>query len=107
MSRKELERLKADVEKALERVGKKEMQMAREAAEKAAAAHGYSLADLTGEVAAPKKRGRKAAAAPKAKGTARFANPADPSQTWTGKGRQPQWFKDAVSGGADPATLAV
>ena len=61
MSRKELEKLKGDIEKALEKVGEREMKAALEAAEKAAAAHGFSLSQLTGgaEVAAPKKRGRK------------------------------------------------
>ena len=58
MTRKELEKLKANVEKALLRVSTKEKKKAREAAEKAAAAHGFSLAEITGDPA-PKKRGPK------------------------------------------------
>ena len=85
--------------------------MAIKAAEKAAAAHGFSLAQLTGgETAAPKKRGRKPgpkAAKPKKAGAPRYKNPADASQTWTGKGRQPVWFKDAVAAGADPESMAI
>ncbi|HSG37636.1 MAG TPA: H-NS histone family protein [Paracoccaceae bacterium] len=111
MSRKELEKLRADVDKALEQVSTREMDAAIKAAEKAAAAHGFSLAQLTGgEVAAPKKRGRKPgakAAKPKKAGVPRYKNPADASQTWTGKGRQPVWFKDAVAAGADPESMAI
>lgn len=111
MSRKELEKLRADVDKALEQVSSREMDLAIKAAEKAAAAHGFSLAQLTGgEAAAPKKRGRKPGsknAKPKKAGAPRYKNPADASQTWTGKGRQPVWFKDAVTAGADPESMAI
>jgi DNA-binding protein H-NS len=114
MSRKDLERLKGDVDKALEKVGEREMKTALEAAEKAAAAHGFSLKQLTGgkdTTAAPKRRGRKpgpkAAKAPVKKGAPKYANPADASQTWTGKGRQPDWFKAALASGTDPDKLAI
>ena len=30
---------------------------------------------------------------------ARFRNPADASQQWTGRGRQPQWIKDWLASG--------
>lgn len=36
----------------------------------------------------------------KAGGGAKYANPSDPTQTWTGRGRQPNWIKEAVDGGA-------
>ncbi len=110
MSRKDLEKLRADVDKALTKVSKVEKAAALEAAKKAAAAHGFSLSELTGSAksAAP-KAATKAPAAAKRKSAAvpRFANPADASQTWTGKGRQPNWFKDAVAGGADPSSMAI
>lgn len=32
----------------------------------------------------------------------KFANPADPNQTWTGRGRQPNWLK-----GKDPEKFRV
>ncbi|SEW28414.1 DNA-binding protein H-NS [Cognatiyoonia koreensis] len=104
MSRKELTKLRDNIDKALESLKKKELKAAREAAEKAAAAHGFSLAELTG---AGKKYGRKKSSGPKTKAPAKFKNPNDPSQTWTGKGRQPQWFKDAMASGATPDSLAV
>lgn len=112
MSRKELERLKNDVEIALEKVGEREKKAALEAAEKAAAAHGYSLSQLTGNVdaLAPKKRGRKPGTTlrvPAKKGAPKYANPDDASQTWTGKGRQPDWFKAAITSGTDPVNMEL
>jgi DNA-binding protein H-NS len=32
-------------------------------------------------------------------GQARFRNPADASQTWTGRGRQPKWIAEGLAGG--------
>ena len=83
-------------------VEKTEMKEAKKAAEKAAAKYGFSLAELT----AGAKVGRRKGAA-KSPGVAKFANPADPSQTWTGKGRQPAWYKAALEAGTDPSTLEI
>lgn len=104
MTRKELERLKTDIEKALGKISDREKKMARDAAEKAAAAFGFSLTELTDGSTTAKKRGPKPAKAPAAP---KYANPADATQTWTGKGRQPQWFKDAVGAGTAPEALEI
>ncbi|MEM6311438.1 MAG: H-NS histone family protein [Pseudomonadota bacterium] len=104
MSKKQLEKLKKDVDKALAAHSNKEKKEARKAAEKAAAKFGFSLSDLTGgETAKPKKSNTR----PKTAGVAKYANPNDKSQTWTGKGRRPDWFKAAVDAGADPSTLEI
>ena len=105
MTRKELEKLKVDVEKALERLAEKDKKAALAAAEKAAAAHGFSLAEITGE-AAP-KRGRKPKAGPKTASAPKYKNPANPDQTWTGKGRQPEWFKSAIQAGTTPEAMEI
>jgi len=104
LSRKDLEKLRANVDKALGQIASKERKLALEAAKKAAAAHGFSLSELTATKEKPAKAPKKTSAT---KSVARYANPADASQTWTGKGRQPQWFKDAVAAGADPETMAL
>ena len=54
---------------------------------------GFRLNDLFG------KRGRRGS------GEVKYRNPANPSQTWTGRGRKPNWFLDAVKKGANPDTL--
>lgn len=102
MSRKELIKLQRDIEKALERLKKKDMKAAKAAAEKAAAAHGFSLSELAGSSKAPK-----AAKAVKKAGKPKYRNPADATQTWTGKGRQPDWFKAATAAGKDPKSLEI
>ena len=106
MSKKQLEKLQKDVVKALASIQTKEKREARKAAEKAAAKFGFKLNELTPgsapAAAAPKKKGPKKAAAP-----AKYANPADKSQTWTGKGRQPLWFKTAVDAGKTPSSMEI
>ncbi len=106
MTRKELEKLKADVEKALTKVSDKEKKAALAAAQKAAAAHGFSLAEITGDAPAPKKR-RKSKTGPKKAAAPKYRNPGDADQTWTGKGRQPQWFKDAIAAGTSPDAMEI
>jgi len=112
MTLPQLEKLQARVEKAIVSAKGRKKKEAMAAMEKAAKEFGLSVSEVLNDVTPPKKRGRKAAgekvAKPKAtKGKAKFANPADPSQTWTGKGRQPVWYKSAVEAGTDPATMAV
>lgn len=109
MTKKQLERLIKDAERALKALSNKEKREAKKAAEKAAAKFGFSLAELTGGSgkAAPAKRGRPKKAGAKSASPAKYANPADPTQTWTGKGRQPLWYKDAVAGGTDPSKLEI
>jgi DNA-binding protein H-NS len=57
----------------------------RQMAEKA----GFDIKELFG------KRG-----SPKGTGIAKYRNPKDTSQTWTGSGRKPNWLVDAVKKGA-------
>ena len=108
MSRKELEKLKSDVEKALKSAEVRDMKAAKKAAEKAAAEFGFSLIDLaSGDAAPAPKRKYKKRKPAKDKGVARYRNPDDTKQTWTGKGRQPNWFKAAMAAGTDPAKLEI
>lgn len=104
MSKKQLEKLLTDVQKAIKSLEEKERKEAKKAAERAAAKFGFSLSELTDQ---PSKRGGRGKSAPKNPGVPKYANPDDPSETWTGKGRQPQWFKDAVAAGKDPKDLEI
>ncbi|MEY1554536.1 H-NS family nucleoid-associated regulatory protein [Yoonia sp. R2331] len=105
MSRKELEKLKVTIDEVLEGLAERDRKAALAAAEKAAAEHGFSLADLASD--APKKRGPKPGKKAKAKSVPKFANPADKSQTWTGKGRQPEWYKAEIAKGTKPEAMAI
>ena len=64
----------------------------RQMAEKA----GFDIRELYG------KRG-----SPKGTGVAKYRNPKDASQTWTGRGRKPNWLVDAVKKGAKIDSFAI
>ncbi len=102
MSRKDLEKLDRDVQKALEKLRKQDLKKVRAEMEKLAAAHGVSVEDVLGG-----KSSAKSKKAPKAKSAPKYANPADKSQTWTGKGRQPDWFKSAIAAGTSPDSMEL
>ena len=95
MSREELEALSADVSKALASLETRRKAEARAAAEKAARDHGFSLDDIVGTDKKSKKN------------PAKYRNTDDPRQTWTGRGRQPGWIKDALASGKSLDEFAI
>lgn len=109
MNSKELEKLLGDVKKALHTAKARDRRQAMKAAEKAAGEWGFTLNDLAedGKPAKAKKQRKDKPKAAKPKSKPQFANPSDASQTWTGKGRQPNWFRAAVEKGAAPDDMRV
>ena len=91
MTTAKLESLKADIEAELEHRQKAEAVRAEAQAELKALADkfGMSIDELVG------KSGGKVAAARQPKVKAKYRNPDNPSQTWTGRGRAPKWVKEA------------
>lgn len=65
----------------------------------AAAASGFTVAELLGQVGkqSTKKNVVKA----------KYANPNNISETWSGRGRKPLWVHDALAAGATLESLAV
>jgi DNA-binding protein H-NS len=98
MGRKDLEKLKTDIEKALARVEIEEKKAARLAAEKAAKALGYSLDELSDVTLAKKPRAAKTSDG-RAKVAPKYRNPEDAEQTWTGRGRKPKWVEAYLAAG--------
>jgi DNA-binding protein H-NS len=41
------------------------------------------------------------------KGIPKYRNPDNPKQTWTGKGKRPKWFLDAIASGMTPEDLEI
>jgi DNA-binding protein H-NS len=37
----------------------------------------------------------------------KYRNPADPSQTWAGRGKRPRWFADALAAGKKEKDLLI
>lgn len=93
----ELKALQVQVAKAIARFAENKKRKAIEALETKARELGFSLAELTG---APAPRKRSAA-------VAKYANPANPAETWSGRGRKPGWFIAAIAAGKSPEDLAV
>ena len=100
LNRNELMKLKADADQALVQREIEDRKAALAAAEKAAADYGYSLAELTGGTSGAAKKGR-TPSIPK------YQDPADPMKTWSGKGRQPDWFKAAIARGIAPGDMEI
>lgn len=62
---------------------------------------GYSLAELLALQGSGKPTRKRAQAVPK------YANPANAADTWTGRGRKPRWFIEALASGRAPEELAI
>lgn len=97
MDLSELKSLQKRVEKALTSFEERQRKAAIEAAEAVAAQHGFSLAELT----SGKVKKQRSTAIPK------YIHPENPALTWSGKGRRPAWFIEAVAAGKSPEELEV
>lgn len=95
LSLKELKKLRKDVDKTIADFEKRKKREALLELEKKAAELGFSLSDLTGKAGKVKKPS-----------VAKYRNPANGDQTWTGRGRIPQWMKELeAAGGSRDDTL--
>lgn len=88
MSRAELEKLRADVDKALKTLETRRKVEARKELEQKARELGFSLDELTS--VSPKG---------KTKSAPKYRHPENPDITWTGRGRQPAWIKEGLAAG--------
>jgi DNA-binding protein H-NS len=86
MSLKELTALHAKIQEAIDEKRVTERHEMRAKMEELARASGFSVAELFG------RKGKNGS-----KGVAKYRNPKDHSQTWTGRGRRPLWI--AKTGG--------
>ena len=83
MSLKELLALEAKIKSAIDEKRVSERHDMKAKLEELARASGFSVNELFG-------RGGK-----RGKAAAKYRNPKDPSQTWTGRGRRPTWIVEA------------
>ena len=88
MSYKELQELSLRVKKAMASVQDRERATLRQKMEALAAGAGFKLGDLFGGRGG---KGRTVAA--------KYVNPADPTETWTGRGRRPRWLAAKIKAG--------
>lgn len=93
----ELKKLQKDVTKEISAFESRKRKEALAAAEAAAREAGFSLSDLLGSG----KNSPKPPAIPK------YQHPENSAVVWSGKGRQPTWFKEAVAAGRSPDDLLI
>jgi DNA-binding protein H-NS len=97
LSLKELKELQSQVARAISSYEDRKKKEAVAELEDRARQMGFSLAELMGTPIVRKR----------APATAKYANPANPSETWSGRGRKPRWFEAALAAGRNPEDLAV
>ena len=85
----ELINLQKRIEEAIAEKRAADAQTTKEQLRQMAERAGFDIKELFG------KRG-----SPRGTGVAKYRNPKDSSQTWTGRGRKPNWLVDAVKKGA-------
>jgi DNA-binding protein H-NS len=96
MSLKEMRDLRIRLDRAINSYEDRKRREALVAIEEAAREHGFNLAELTGN-----KPSRAGTVAPK------YANPQDPTMTWTGRGRKPRWVQDNLAEGKELDDLLI
>jgi DNA-binding protein H-NS len=97
MSVNELKQLHKDISKAISTYEDRQKTEARIKVEALAKEFGFSLSELINT----KSKSPRTYKAPK------YQHPENPTLTWTGRGRKPQWFNEALASGKTPEDLAV
>ena len=97
LSLSELKKMQKDVAKAISTFEDRQKAEARAKVEALALDLGYSLAELFGTET-------KTSRAPAAE---KYRNPENPALTWSGRGRKPQWFVEALEAGKTASDLAI
>jgi DNA-binding protein H-NS len=97
LSLTELKKMQKDVAKAISTYQDRQKAKARAKVEAFARDMAYSLAELVGTESKPKRT----PVAPK------YRHPQDSGVTWSGRGRRPEWFVDALTAGTTAGNLEI
>ncbi|MCK0168134.1 H-NS histone family protein [Jannaschia sp. S6380] len=108
MTRDELEKERNETEARLQEIARaqseydgRRLKELRAEIDAMLAKEGYSFDDLAGGKSGKRNTGGRA------KAPAKYRHPENGSITWSGRGRQPGWYKEALAGGAKPEDMAV
>lgn len=99
----ELEQLIVAATARIDTVKKQQFSELRKALEAQAKSAGFSIDELFGGARSP----RAAASSDKRPVAPKYRNPANQLQTWTGRGKQPHWVRDALAAGKALTDLAI
>jgi DNA-binding protein H-NS len=97
LSLSELKKMQKDIAKAISTYEDRQKAEARAKVEAFARDLGYSLAELVGT----ETKSSRVPAPPK------YRHPENPALTWSGRGRRPQWFVDALTGSTTAGDLEI
>lgn len=98
LSLQDINSLEKELQKAKAQVRDRERKALKEKIDKLIAGTGFTIFDIYG--VGVKKRGKSIS-------VARYANPDDPSDTWTGRGRKPNWVLLRLEQGAHIEDFAI
>ena len=96
-----LKKVPAEIKRRTEEATSAAREAAIEKLKAIAREHGYSLEELAGTKKARKSSGARKPVA------AKYANPSNPSETWTGRGRKPLWVQAALNQGKSLESLLI
>lgn len=102
MSVEELQQLIISAEETIKKIQREKRSEVVRQMRQLASTIGVAI-DIVPEARAAGKR----AGGPRPKTPPKFHNPANTSQTWTGRGPKPKWFKDAIASGKNPDALLI
>ncbi len=97
MSLDELKKMQKDVAKEISTYQDRQKAEACAKVEAVARELGYSLAELVGIDSKPKR----------IPATPKYQHPENLAVTWSGRGRKPQWFVDALAAGTPAGDLEI
>lgn len=97
MTLQELRELQASIDRHIGQRQAEERSALREKFRRMAEEQGFALADIVGTSRGGK--GRTVAA--------KYVNPDNPLETWSGRGRQPRWMVARLKSGAKPEDFAI
>ncbi|MEM7490890.1 MAG: H-NS histone family protein [Pseudomonadota bacterium] len=107
MTKDDLAKEQADAEKRLKEIQKAQAEYderrtkeLKAEVEAMLAKEGYTVADIFGGKAAKKSAGG-------SKMAPKYRHPENASVTWSGRGRQPQWYKDHIENGGKAEDMAL
>ena len=109
LSARELDTLITKAKKRKNTLGKrKPIASVRRKVAALAKSEGYSIDELFGGAkAAPKARKSAVARKPGKKVAPKYRNPANPKETWTGRGKQPRWMAALTAKGKKPEDFLI
>lgn len=101
MSAQELDELIAAAGETKRRIQRERINDVRKKLTAIARDEGFSIEELFGEGRARNSSAKGRAVPPK------YRNPNDPDQTWSGRGKRPRWFIDALDQGKQEKDLLI